>query len=170
MGSLIPLAAGSPGVCPPAVAIHVGRLACARPARLGRRRSPGEGTELAPQLIAAGIVADMAAATVRRLLPAHPLQPWRHQAWLHPKPPREATCSTGMAELLDRSTRPLGAEAMVLSVDEKTSRPPRPRSSPTLPAQPHTRPHRSEHAYTRAGALTLLAACETRGGQVDGPC
>jgi transposase len=58
----------------------------------------------------------------------------------------------------------------VLSVDENTSLQPRPRPSPTLPAQPHNRPNRLEHEYKRAGALNLFAAFDPRTGQVYGPC
>jgi transposase len=170
MGSLIPLAAGPKGVFPPEVAIHVVRLACERPDLLGRSLSQWDCTELAHQLIAEGIVEDISAATVRRILTAHQLKPWRHHAWLHPKQPRDATFSTVIAELIDLYTRPLGADEMVLSVDEKTSLPPRPRSSPTLPAQPHNLPNRYEHEYTRAGALNLFAAFDTRSGQVYGQC
>jgi transposase len=170
MGWLIPLAAGPKGVFPPEVAIHVVRLACERPDPLGRSLSPWDCTELARQLIAEGIVEDISTATVRRILTAHQLKPWRHHAWLHPKQPREATFYAVIAELIDLYTRPLGADEMVLSVDEKTSLPPRPRSSPTLPAQPPNRPNRYEHEYTRAGALNLFAAFDTRSGHVYGQC
>jgi hypothetical protein len=66
------------------------------------------------------------------------------------------------------STRPLRADEIVLSVDEKTSLPPRPRLSPTLPSQPHHRPNHVEHEYKRAGALNLFAAFDTRSGKVYG--
>ena len=68
---------GAKGGVPPGVAIHVIRLACERPDPLGRSLSPWDGPELARQLVADGIVADIAAATVRRMLAAHQLQPWR---------------------------------------------------------------------------------------------
>jgi transposase len=54
---------------------------------------------------------------------------------------------------------------MVLCVDEKTSLQPRPRLSPTLPAQPG-RAVRVEHEYRRKGALNLFAAFDTRTGKV----
>jgi hypothetical protein len=146
------------------------RLACERPDLLGRSLSPWDGTELAHQLIAEGIVEDISAATVRRILTAHQLKPWRHHAWLHPKQPRDATCYTVIAELIDLYTRPLGADERVLSVDETTALQPRPRSSPMLPAQPPNLPNRDEHAYTRAGARNRFAAFDTRSGQVYGPC
>jgi hypothetical protein len=82
MASPTPLAAAPRAVFPPEVAIHVVRLACERPDLLGRRLSQGDGTELARQRIAEGIVANISAATVRRILAAHPLTPWRQQVWL----------------------------------------------------------------------------------------
>src|SRR5262245_6108241 len=67
-----------------------------------------------------------------------------------------------VAELIDLYTRPLRADELVLSLDEKTSPQPRPRLAPTLPAQPHRLPNRVEHEYKRAWALHLLAAFDTR--------
>jgi hypothetical protein len=163
---LTPLAAVPRAVFPPEVAIHVVRLACERPDPLGRSLSPWDGTELARQLVADGIVEDISAATVRRILAAHPLKPWRQQVWLSPKQPRDAAFYDTVSELIDRYTRPLHPDELGLSVDEQTSLQPRPRGSPTLPAQPHNRPNRVEHEDKRAGALHLFAAFDTRSGQV----
>jgi hypothetical protein len=126
-GSLMPPAEVPRGRFPPEVAIHVVRLACERPDPLGRSLSQWDCTELARQLIAEGIVEEISAATVRRILAAHQLKPWRHHAWLHPKQPRDATFYAVLAELIDLYTRPLGEDKMVLSVEEKTSWQPRPR-------------------------------------------
>ena len=87
---------------------------------------------------------------------------------LYPKPPRDAAVYDTVSVLIALGTRPLPPDALVLSVDEKTSLPPRPRGSPTLPAQPHNRPNRVEHEYTRTGALHLFAAFDTRSGTVYG--
>jgi hypothetical protein len=124
--------------------MHVVRLACERPDTLGRSLSPWDCEELARQLIAEGLVEDIAAATVRRILAAHQLKPWRQHVWLHPKQPRDATCSATVSARIDLYTRPLRAEEMVLAVDEKTSLPPRPRGAPTRPAQPQNLPTRHE--------------------------
>jgi transposase len=75
-----------------------------------------------------------------------------------------------VSALIDLYTRPLRPDELVLSVDEKTSLQPRPRHSPTRPAQPQNLPNRHEHEYKRAGALNLLAAFDTRSGQVYGQC
>jgi transposase len=163
-----PLAAVPRAFFPPEVAIHVVRLACERPDMLGRSLSQWDCHELARQLIAEGIVADISASTVRRILAAHQLKPWRHHLWLHPKQPRDATFYATIMELIDLYTRPLRDDERVLSVDEKTSLQPRPRLAPTLPAQPQNIPNRHEHEYKRAGALNLFAAFDTRSGQVYG--
>lgn len=51
-----------------------------------------------------------------------------------------------------------------------TSLQPRPRTAPTKPAQPDLVPVHLEHEYARRGALNLLAAFDTRTGEVIGIC
>jgi transposase len=155
---------------PPAVAIHVVRLACERPDRLGRSLSQWDCAELARQLIAEGMVTGISVATVRRILAAHQLKPWRHHVWLYPKQPRDTAFYATVSALIDLYTRPLHRDELVLSVDEKTSLQPRPRHAPTRPAQPQHLPNRYEHEYKRAGAFNLFAAFDTRSGQVYGHC
>jgi len=155
-------------VFPPEVAIHVVRLACERPDSMGRSLSQWDGTELARELIAEGIVEEISTATVRRILASHQLKPWRQHVWLYPKQPRDAAFYATVSELIALYTQPLRRDEMVLSVDEKTSLQPRPRLSPTLPAQPQNIPHRHEPESKRAGALNLLAAFDTRSGKVYG--
>jgi hypothetical protein len=144
------------------------RLACERPDALGRRLSQGDGTELARELIAEGIVEEISTATVRRVLASHQLTPWRPHVWLYPKPPRVAAFSATVSEVRALDTPPRRRDDMVRSVDEKTAVQPRPRLSPTLPAQPQPIPNWHAHESTRAGALTLLAAFDPRSGTVDG--
>jgi transposase len=150
--------------------MHVVRLACERPDMQGRSLSQWDCAELARQLMAEGIVEEISAATVRRMLAAHQLNPWRHHVWLHPQQPRDAAFYAIISELSELYTRPLCAEEIVLSLDEKTSLQPRPRGAPTLPAQPQNLPNRHEHEYKRAGALKLFAAFDTRSGKVYGQC
>jgi transposase len=170
MASLTPRAAVPRAVFPPEVAIHVVRLACERPDRLGRSLSQWDCAELARQFVADGLVEDISAATIRRILAAHHLKPWRHHLWLSPKHPREAEFYTTVSVLIELYTRPLRDDEMVLSLDEKTSLQPRPRLAPTRPAQPQNLPNRYEHEYVRAGALNLFAAFDTRSGRVYGQC
>jgi hypothetical protein len=163
-----PLAAAPRAVFPPAVAIYGVRLACERPDLVGRSRSQGDGTALARQLLPEAIVEAISASTGRWMLAAHQLKPWRQPLGLSPTHPRDAAFSAIVAELIGLYTRPLRADALVLAGDEKTSRQPRPRLAPPLPAQPHHLPNRVAHAYKRAGALPLLAAFDIRAGKVDG--
>jgi transposase len=114
MASLTPPAAAPRAVFPPAVAIHVVRLACERPDLLGRSLSPGDGAELARQLIADGLVVEISAATIRRLLVAPQLNPWRHHRWRLPPQPRAADFSGTVSALIALSTRPLRDDEMVL--------------------------------------------------------
>jgi hypothetical protein len=65
-------------------------IACERPDPLGRSLSQWDCTELARQLMADGIVDDISAATVRRMLAAHQLTPWRQHVWLFPMQPGDA--------------------------------------------------------------------------------
>jgi hypothetical protein len=149
--------------------MHVVRLACERPDPLGRSLSQWDCTELARQLMAAGIVDAISTAPVRRILAAQQLKPWRQHLWLYPQQPRDAAFYATVSELIALYTRPLRPDALVLSVDENTSLQPRPRRSPTLPAQPQNMPNRHEPDYRRAGARNLFAALDTRSGRVYGP-
>jgi hypothetical protein len=146
------------------------RQACERQDPLGRSLSQWDCPELARQLMVEGIVEEISAATVRRIPAAHRLKPWRQRAWLYPKQPRDAAFYATVSALIDLYTRPLHSDALVLSVDEKTSLQPRPRRAPTRPAQPQSRPNRPAHEYTRAAALNRFATFDTRSGQVYGQC
>ncbi len=146
------------------------RSACERPDRLGRSLSQWDCRALARQLIAEGIVEEISVGAVRRILRSHQLKPWRCHLWLHPKQPRDATFYATVSELIELYTRPLRADEVALSLDEKTSVQPRPRRQPTRPAQPDNVPNRYEHEYKRAGALHLFAAFDTRSGRVYGHC
>jgi hypothetical protein len=170
MASLTPPAAGPRAIFPSEVAIHVVRLACARPDTLGRSLSQWDCTELAHQLLAEGIVEDISAATVRRILTDHHRKPWRHHLWLYLKKPRDAAFYTTISELIKLYTHPLRDDEMVLSVDETTSLPPRPPLAPTRPAQLGNLPNRHEHEYKRSRVWNVLAAFDTRSGKVFGQC
>jgi transposase len=150
---------------PPSVAVHLVKLACELPDRLGRSLSQWDCVELGRQLVADGVVPRISPQTVGRILQDHRLKPWRSHLWLSPDVPRDAAFVACVEHLVDLYTRPLAAGEVVLCVDEKTSLQPRPRLSPTLPAQPG-RPVRVEHEYQRKGALNLFAAFDTRSGQV----
>src|SRR5262245_10282989 len=152
---------------PPEVALHLVKMACERPDKLGRSLAKWDCVELARQLEADGIVESISHDTVRRILENHRLKPWRHHLWLSPKVPRDAAFAAQVKEICALYTRPLAPHEMVLCVDEKTSLQPRTRKAPTRAARPG-QPVRVEHAYQRKGALNLFAAFDTRTGKVYG--
>src|SRR5271157_4154644 len=152
---------------PPEVAVHLVKIACELPDRLGVSLSQWDCQELAYKLAADGVVERISPQTVGRILNHHRLKPWRKHLWLSPNVPRDAAFAAQVTHIVDLYTRPLAAHEVVLSVDEKTSLQPRTRLSPTLPARPDL-PVRVEHEYQRKGALNLFAAFDTRTGKVYG--
>jgi transposase len=157
---------GRPPVFAPEVALHLVKLACERPDRMGYSLSQWDGPELARKLKADGVVQSISADTVARILRSHKLKPWRHHLWLSPDVPRDQHFAQQISDLVDLYTRPLAEEEMVVCADEKTNLQPRPRLVPTLPTRPG-QPTRLEHGYKRAGALHIFAAFDTRTGKVS---
>jgi len=147
------------------VAIHLVKIACELPDRLGVSLSQWDCQELARKLVADGVVTGISPQTVGRILNHHRLKPWRKHLWLSPDVPRDAAFAACVQHIVDLYTRPLADHEVVLCVDEKTSLQPRTRISPTLPARPDL-PVRVEHEYQRKGALNLFAAFDTRTGKV----
>ncbi len=148
---------GRPPVFPPQVAVHLVKMACERPEQFKRSLSRWDCTELARELVRAGVVDSISASTVRRILKHHKLKPWRHHLWMSPKTPRDLEFYRRVQNVIDIYTCELFSDEIVYSLDEKTSLQPRPRVNRTLPAKP-SKPNRVEHEYRRAGALNLFAA------------
>src|SRR5438094_8255733 len=82
--------AGASPLFPPEVALHLVKIACERPDKLGRSLSQWDCQELARQLIRDGVVSSISPDTVRRILEHHHLKPWRHHMWLSSQVPRDA--------------------------------------------------------------------------------
>lgn len=116
------------------------------------------------------IVDAISPQSVQRILSSHALKPWRVHHWLSSTVVRDAAFKQLVLNISDLYTRPLASNERVLCVDEKTSLQPRPRTAATRPALPGNVPARLEHEYRRAGALNLLAAFDTRTGEVIGVC
>lgn len=128
-----------PGHAPlflPKVALQIVKLACEHPDQLGYLLSQWDCSELARKLQADGIVPSFSPATVRRVLQAHQLKPWRSHLWLFPKVPRNQQFVEQIRTVVDVYTCPLNEEELVLSLDEKTNLQPRSRLAPTLPSRP----------------------------------
>jgi transposase len=145
------------------------KLACELPDEQ-RSLSTWTCAELARTLRRDGVVDAISPQSVQRILASRRLKPWRVHYWLSPKAPRDEAFRQQTLEICDLYTRPLTPEERVLSLDEMTSLQPRPRTAATKPAQPGLVPVRIEHEYARKGALNLLAAFDTRTGEVIGVC
>lgn len=143
------------------------KIACERPDVCGRSLSIWDCQEIAQQLIRDQVTATISGESVRKILVSHRLKPWRFRMWLSPKVPRDVAFREAVERLCALYTRALLPSEQVWCLDEMTSLQPRPRKSPTLPARPDW-PVRVEQEYQRCGALNLLAAFDTRTGQVVG--
>jgi transposase len=148
--------------------MHLVKIACERPDKVGRSLSQWDCAELGRQLVCDHVVSSISPQTVQRILASHHLKPWRHHLWISPTVPRDAAFATAVQDVCDLYTRELLPWEAVLCIDEKTSLQPRTRTSPTLPAAPGPLPVRVEHEYQRKGALNLFAAFDTRTGKVYG--
>lgn len=161
-------AAGVRPAFPPEVATHLVKLACELPQEAERSLSLWTCAELARSLEQGGIVDKISPQSVQRILASHKLKPWRVHHWLSPKTPRDEAFRARVVELEDLYTRPISPQERILCLDEKTSLQPRTRTSATRPALPNRIPVRLEHEYVRKGAQNLLAAFDTRTGEVIG--
>lgn len=155
---------------PPEVAAHLIKLACELPDGADRSLSLWTCAELARTLKRDEIVQDISAQSVQRILLSQKLKPWRVHYWLSKRAPRDEAFKQQTLNIMDLYTRELGAHERVLSMDEKTSLQPRPRTAETQAARPGGVPVKLEHEYERKGALNLLAAFDTRSGEVFGIC
>lgn len=143
------------------------KLACERPDVAGRSLSQWDCLEIARQLALDGLVESIGRETIRQVLAKNKLKPWRFKMWLSSRVPRDAAFAEQVRALCDLYVRDLAPSEVVLSLDEKTSLQPRPRTAPTRPTVPG-QPTQVEHEYRRNGALNLIAAFDTRTGKVYG--
>ena len=155
-------------VFPPIVTAHLVKLACELPDVVGQSLSLWTCAQLARALVRDGIVDSISPQTVQRILASHKLKPWRVHHWLSHKTPRDEAFKAQVEDLCELYTRELLPTERVLCLDEKTSMQPRTRTTATRPSLPSNIPVRLEHEYARKGALNLLAAFDTRSGEVLG--
>jgi len=121
--------------------------------------------EIARQLVRAAITPAIRGESVRRMRVRPRLKPWRKRLWLSPKVPRDGVFAAAVRRIADLYTRALLPHERGICADEHTSLQPRPRLQPTRPARTG-QPTQVAHEYKRCGALNLLAALDTRTGQV----
>ena len=127
--------------------------------------------DIAAEVTARGIVAEISGTTIWRWLSQDAIQPWKHRSWIFPRDPGFEAKAGRVLDLYARSWegKKLGKRDFVISADEKTSIQARVRCHPTLtPAS--TRGLRVEHEYDRGGALAYLAAWDVHRAKVFGRC
>lgn len=146
------------------------KLACELPEAARRALTLWTCGEIARTLVRDKIVDRISDETVRRILLSQKLKPWRVHHWLSANVARDATFGEKIDALCELYTRPFGPHERLLSLDEKTSIQPRPRTTPTGPARPHNSPVKLEHEYVRAGALNLIAGFDVHTGEVIEIC
>ncbi|MCP4343994.1 MAG: IS630 family transposase [Desulfobacterales bacterium] len=144
--------------------------ACELVAKTGQPLSRQSAADIAKRVQEA-LKKPISRTTVRRILDADAVRPWRYKYWIFPRAPDFAEKAERVLELYEGfwEGQPLGPEDYILSADEKTSIQARIRCSPSLPPAPD-RPARIEHEYKRGGALQYLAAWDVRRGYVIGRC
>jgi transposase len=150
---------GRPRVFAAAVVAEVKAIACELPATRNVPLGRWSLAELREEVIAAGLVAGVSTATVRRWLDEDAIKPWQHRSWIYPRDPDFAAKAARVLDLYGGifEGAKLGVTEYVISADEKTSIQARCRCHPTLPPG-RARAMRVEHEYERGGALAYLAA------------
>ncbi len=106
---------------------------------------------------------DVGVSVVHRVLSAEAIKPHRFRYW---KTSSDPEFEPKMLAVVGLYLNPPD-NAVVLSVDEKTSIQALDRTQPRLPMKPH-RVERLSHEYKRNGTASLLAALEVHSGQIHG--
>jgi len=156
---------------PPEVVVRVKALACELPAQTDLPLSRFSRQDLAREVIARGIVAQISGATIWRWLDQDAIHPWQHRSWIFPRDPQFEQKAQRVLDLYQGcwQEKPLGSDEYVISADEKTSIQARVRIHPTEPTQPG-QSMRVEFEYERGGALAYLAAWDVRRAKIFGCC
>jgi transposase len=145
-------------------------LACHCPEEEGVPVARWSYAEVARQLIALGVVIQIAASTVGRWLAADKIRPWRYHNWQHILDPQAfLERARPVLELYGKARAWLKEGVWIVCVDEKTSIQARERPEPPQPARPEHPVHVAAR-YVRQGALHLFAALSVADGWVDGLC
>jgi hypothetical protein len=151
--------------------VAVKALACELPSRLGVPLSRLHVPDIATEVVARGIAADISGTTIWRWLSEDAIRPWRSRSWIFPRDPNFEAKAGRVLDLYARTWegKALGKGDFVISADEKTSIQARQRCHATL-APSSTRDMRVEHEYDRGGALAYLAAWDVHRARIFGRC
>jgi transposase len=162
---------GRPKVFSAAVVAEVTAIACELPATRNLPFSRLSSGEIATEVVASGVVDQISASSVRRILEEAVIRPWRYRSWIFPRDPRFAEKAGVVLDLYERiyGGRELFDDEFVISSDEKTSIQARCRCHPSPPPG-RARLMRVEHEYERKGALNYLGALDVHRGLLFGCC
>jgi len=143
-------------------------LACSLPQDKRRALSRWSLSEIAVQLVALGLVSQIAACTIGRWFAAEKLKPWRYRLWQHILDPEQfVQRARPVLHLYQQACQLLEQGIWVVCVDEKTSLQARRREQTPRPAQPE-QPLLLSPRYKRQGALHLFAGLSVADGQKYG--
>jgi transposase len=157
-------------VFPPEVRAQATALACSLPRQAGVPLSRWSYAEIARQLVALQLVAQIAISTVWQWLKEENLKPWRYHAWQHIlEPAAFLKRARPVLELYEQARELLKRGVWVVCVDEKTSIQAREGGQSPAPAAPGEAMHVSPR-YKRWGALQLFAGLSVADGEVCGQC
>jgi len=96
---------GRPRVFAAVVVAEVKAIACELPATRGVPLGRWSLAELREEVIAAGLVAEVSTATVRRWLDEDAIKPWQHRSWIFPRDPAFAAKAAQVLDLYEGASR-----------------------------------------------------------------
>lgn len=156
---------GRPVVITPLERHQIIAAACQAPSALGVERKTWTHESLRTAVIAAGLVHQISASEVGRILEGAALKPHRVRGWCHSTDPDYQRKMRSIVRLYVAPT----AREPVLCVDEKTGMQALSRSRDLQPPAPG-RPGRQEFEYRRNGTRCLFACFNVGTGKVLGHC
>ncbi len=159
---------GAPDTFTPEQLCQIIALACESPKDYGRPITHWTHRELAAEAIKQGIVENISANYLGRLLKKNDLQPHRNQYWLNSKADEKK--EERIADICELYANALkNKQEIVISVDEMTGIQALERIAPDLPMVVG-KPQSIEFEYTRHGTQTLLAGFNVGTGVIKGLC
>jgi transposase len=156
---------GRPGLISPLERHQVVATACQAPRAFGVERPTWTHESLRAAVVAAGLVRQISASEVGRILEGADLKPHRVRGWCHSTDPEYQRKMRSIVRLYGR--RPAGEP--VVCIDEKTGMQALSRSRELQPAAPG-RPGRQEFEYRRNGTRCLFACFNVGTGKILGRC
>lgn len=158
--------AGAPDTFTPEQLCQIIAMACENPQDYGRPITHWTHRELADEAIKQGIVENISANYLGRLLKKNDLQPHRSQYWLNSKADdKKEERIADICELYGKALE--NKEEIVISVDEMTGIQALERSAPDLPMVAG-KPQSIEFEYIRHGTQTLLGGFNVATGVIQG--